>query len=128
MNTLEERTERLQKRFDEIKAMSLADLEQYLGTIPPLVCAADIDSPIADAIKPEHITDPNNNVCPREYPPDEFYTWDALEKKGLFNAFGYAPIQYVVEQVERSVRHDGNVDPLFAVGVGARLVRLSQAV
>lgn len=103
MNTLQERMDRLQKQFDEIKAMSWADLDQRLSTIPPLVCAADIDSPIADAIKPEQIVDPNKNVCaPWEY-PDEVYHWDALKKEGLFNGCGYAPIQYVCEQVTNTV-------------------------
>src|SRR5437868_4624521 len=101
MNTFEERMERLQKRLDEINTMSCADVDQLLSTIPPLVCAADIDSPIADAIV-QH-GDPSKNVCPQWEYPDEVYHWDALKKEGLFNARGYAPIQYVCEQVTNTV-------------------------
>jgi hypothetical protein len=104
MNTLEERMERLQKRFAETNKMSLADLDQRLSTIPPLMCAADIDSPIADAIERQGlIGDPNKNVCPPWEYPDEVYHWDALKKEGLFNARGYAPIQYVIEQVTNTI-------------------------
>jgi hypothetical protein len=104
MNTLEERMERLQKRFAETNKMSFADLEQRLSTIPPLVCVADIDSPIADAIERQGlIGDPNKNVCPPWEYPDEVYHWDALKKEGLFNARGYAPIQYVIEQVTNTI-------------------------
>jgi hypothetical protein len=104
MNTLEERMERLQKRFAETNKMSFADLEQRLSTIPPLVCVADIDSPIADAIEQQGlIGDPNKNVCPPWEYPDEVYHWDALKKEGLFNARGYAPIQYVIEQVTNTI-------------------------
>jgi hypothetical protein len=100
MNT-ENRIERLQKRLDEINEMSFADVDQLLSTIPPLVCAADIDSPIADAIVQRG--DPSKNVCPQWEYPDEVYHWDALKKEGLFNARGYAPIQYVCEQVTNTV-------------------------
>jgi hypothetical protein len=103
MNTCEERMERLDKRLNEIKGMNPWDLDNLLATIPPLVCASEIDSPIADAIKPEQIVDPSKNVYVREYPPDEFYSWDAIKKEGLFNVVGYAPIQYVREHVENLV-------------------------
>ncbi len=63
------------------------------------ICAAEIESPIADAIRREHILDPSKNVCPAWKYPDEVYRWDTLTGGGLYNAVGHAPIQLVAERV-----------------------------
>ena len=99
--TFEQRMDRIQKRFDEIKAMSYADLDQLLGTIPPLICAADIESPIADAIRKEHIVNPSENTCCTDWEfPDE---WDRITGGGVYKAVGYKPIQLVAERVSNTL-------------------------
>jgi hypothetical protein len=100
MNTFEERLDRLQKRLDEISRMNPWDIDQLLSTIPPLVCAADIKSPTADAIRQQGLTgDPSKNVCPEWEFPDEVYQWDKLKDGGVYQVVGYAPMQLVAERV-----------------------------
>jgi hypothetical protein len=85
-------------RIDEINAMSFADLDQYLSTIPPLKCAAEIASPIAD----KHLCGPtfiDQEVAEDAY-FDKAYEWDQVAKEGVFDVVGHAPIQYVAECVE----------------------------
>lgn len=99
MNTFEQRMDRLQKRFDEINAMSFADVDQRLSTLPPLRCGTDIESPIADAIRQQGLTgDPSKNVAEWDW-PGEVDGWDTNTGGGVYTVVGYAPMQIVAERV-----------------------------
>lgn len=87
-----------QRRLEEIKAMNYADLDQLLSTIPPLICAADIDSPVADAIPDELIASSSENICGDWEYPDEVYEWDTITGGGVYKAVGYAPIKLVAQE------------------------------
>jgi AAA domain-containing protein len=141
MNPFEELTNRRLKRIDEINKMSGADLDQLLSTKPPIVTAADIDSPLADAIRqngPVH--DPSKNVIDPEELEDAYFdkSWDydQLSKEGLFNVQGYAPRRYVREYVHELVMVKnklvvvvaGTEDDLFDAVGDRRWVRRSESV
>jgi len=86
--------DRLQKRFDETKAMSFADLEQRLSTIPPLRRAADIKSPIADVIRPEQIVNPSVNVAEGiDYTKEQKQRWGTITGGDVI---GYPAVSYLI--------------------------------
>src|SRR5579864_2428903 len=88
------------RRLAEIKGMSFADLDQLLSTLPPLRCAADMHSPIADAIVQQGLAgDPSKNVCPEWEYPDEVYKWDTITGGGVYQVRGFAPIKLVTERL-----------------------------
>jgi putative DNA primase/helicase len=97
MNTFEERMDRLQKRFDEINAMSYADRDQFLSTIEPMrnglgESSREVPSLVCEPIQP-------SIYHPVWEPPDEVYEWDATKGDGVYKVQGYDPMQLVAERV-----------------------------